>query len=162
RLVRELGEARADGEEPPALRVTATYTHLRSTECDPDAVTACGRREVPLTPRHAAGVVAAIEQEGRSRVGVELYYTGRQAIVDSPYRVASEPYVVVGLLAERAFETRAGIARLFVNLENIGNVRQTRDEPLLLRARGAGGRWTTDAWTELTGFTLNGGVRLGF
>ncbi len=162
RLVRELGEERADGEEPPALRVTGTYTYLRSTECDPDAATACLRREVPLTPRHAAGVVAAVEQEGRSRVGLEVYYTGRQALDDNPYRDVSRPYVVVGLLAERAFETRAGLARLFVNLENIGNVRQTRYDPLLLPARGAGGRWTTDAWTELTGFTLNGGVRLGF
>ena len=69
---------------------------------------------------------------------------------------------MVGLLGERAFETRAGVARLFVNLENLTNVRQTRTDPLLRRTRGPGGRWTTDAWTELAGFTLNGGVRLGF
>lgn len=163
RLVRELGTER-DGEEAPALRVTGTYTYLRSTECDPDApaTLACARREVPLTPRHAAGVVAAVEREGRSRVGLELYYTGRQSLADNPYRATSRPYLVVGLLGERAFETRAGVARLFVNLENLTNVRQTRDDPLLLPVRGRGGRWTTDAWTELTGFTLNGGVRLGF
>lgn len=76
--------------------------------------------------------------------------------------MASRPYVVLGLLGERAFETRAGIARLFLNLENLTNVRQTRDDPLLLPARGPGGRWTTDAWTELAGFTVNGGVRLAF
>ena len=40
-------------------------------------------------------------------------------------------------------------------------MRQTRYDPLL-PVRGAGGRWTTDAWTELAGFTVNGGVRLGF
>ena len=49
-----------------------------------------------------------------------------------------------------------------MNLENLTNVRQTRHDPLLLPARGPGGRWTTDAWTELTGFTVNGGVRLDF
>lgn len=165
RLTRELG----DGEEPPALRVTATYTWLRATECDPDGPEGgaggsggCARREVPHTPRHAAGVVASVEQEGKSRLGLEVYYTGRQALEDNPYRAESRPYVILGLLGERAFETRAGVARLFLNLENLTGVRQTRYDPLLLAERGRGGRWTTDAWTELTGFTVNGGVRLGF
>lgn len=165
RLTRELGE----GEEAPALRVTATYTYLRATECDPDGfeggaggTPGCDRREVPHTPRHAAGVVASIEQEGRSRLGLEVYYTGRQALEHNPYRAESRPYVILGLLGERAFDTRAGVARLFVNLENLTGVRQTRYDPLLLPVRGPGGRWTTDAWTELTGFTVNGGVRLGF
>jgi iron complex outermembrane receptor protein len=164
RLVRELGESEG-GDEPPSLRVTGSYTYLRSTECDPDAPrvgAGCARREVPLTPRHAAGVVASVEQEGRSRVGVEVYYTGRQALDENPYRTESRPYVVVGVLAERAFETRAGVARVFVNLENLGDVRQTRLDPLVLPARGRGGRWTTDVWSLLEGRTVNGGVRLGF
>lgn len=163
RLVHQLRGAN-EGEKPPSVRVTATYTYLRSTECDPDAVAAselaCGRREVPLTPRHTAGLVATREQEGTSRIGLELYYTGRQTLEDDPYRTESRPYVIFGLMGERAFRTRAGLARLFVNLENLTNVRQTRDDPLLLPVRGSGGRWATDAWTELTGFTMNGGVRL--
>jgi outer membrane receptor for ferrienterochelin and colicins len=169
RLVRELGgaegESSRDGEEPPTLRVTATYSHLRSTECDPDGVPgvdACARREVPLTPRHSAGVVATVEQHERGRVGLELYYVGRQALEQNPYRSASRPYVVVGLLGERAFPTRFGGARVFVNLENLGDVRQTKYDPLRLPVRGAGGRWATDAWTELTGFISNAGVRVAF
>ena len=117
------------------------------------------RQEVALTPRHAAGVVATIEQEGKSRVGLELYYTGRQRLENNPYRDESRPYLIVGLMGERAFETRAGVARVFVNLENLTDVRQTRYDRLLLPSRGSGGRWTTDAWTDLSGFTLNGGVR---
>ncbi|MCO4098655.1 MAG: hypothetical protein HEQ38_04455 [Gemmatimonas sp.] len=66
------------------------------------------------------------------------------------------------MLGERAAETRAGAARLFVYLENLTNVRQTRVDPLVRPSRGPGGRWTTDAWTELVGFTVNGGVRFGF
>jgi outer membrane receptor for ferrienterochelin and colicins len=171
RLVYELGEARevegAGGEEhaePPTLRITGSYTYLRSTECDPDAASGvgCVGREVPLTPRHAAGLVASVEQHGRSRVGLEVYYTGRQELDDNPYRSESKPYVIVGLLGERAFRVKAGVARVFLNLENLTNVRQTRHDPLLLPARGSGGRWTTDAWTDLAGFTVNGGVRLGF
>jgi iron complex outermembrane receptor protein len=142
-------------------RVTATYAYLRATEWDPDAgAGTLVRRDVPLAPRHTAGIVASVEQEERYRAGLEIYYTGRQALDDNPYRATSRPYVVVGLLAERWLETGAGVARLFVNLENIGNVRQTRYDPLLLPERGKGGRWTTDAWTELSGFTLNGGVRM--
>lgn len=68
--------------------------------------------------------------------------------------------MLVGLLGERAFATRAGLARVFVNLENIGG--QRLRDPLVLPARGRGGRWTTDAWTELVGFTANARVRLGF
>jgi iron complex outermembrane receptor protein len=163
RLVRELGERSADGEESPALRVTGTYTYIRSTGCDPDAgANVCARREVSLTPRHAAGVVAAMEQHERGRVGLEVYYTGRQRLDENPYRTESQPYVVLGLLGERAFRTTAGTARVFVNLENLTNVRQTRYDPLVLPARGRGGRWTTDAWTELAGFTVNGGVRFAF
>ena len=117
---------------------------------------------MPLTPRHAAGGVTTLAQEGRGRVGAEVYYTGRQALEDNPYRAATRPYLVLGVLGERAFATRAGLARVFLNLENLTNVRQTRYDPLLLPTRGRGGRWTTDAWTELTGTTVNGGVRLGF
>lgn len=81
---------------------------------------------------------------------------------NDPYRAVSRPYVLVGLLGERAFATPAGVARLFVNMENLTNVRQTRFDPLLLPTRGPGGRWSTPAWTELVGFTVNAGVRLGF
>ena len=57
---------------------------------------------------------------------------------------------------------RAPARALFVNGENLTNVRQTRYDPLLLPARGAGGRWTTDAWTETAGATVNAGVRFTF
>ncbi|HXV85996.1 MAG TPA: TonB-dependent receptor, partial [Gemmatimonadales bacterium] len=134
------------------FRVTATYVYQRSTEYDPDGA---ARRETPLTPRHAAGLVAAWEREGQSRAGVELYYTGRQTLADNPYRADGARYVILGFLAEH----RVGPARLFLNAENLGNVRLAGYHPLVLPARGRGGRWTTDAWTELPGRTFNGGVR---
>jgi len=138
-----------------ALRITATYTHLRSTECGPGS-NGCLRRATPLTPRHAVGLVTSVEEEGKSRVGLELYYTGRQALDQNPYRRESRPYLVVGLLAERQF----GSVRVFVNGENLADVRQTRVHPLVLPSRGEGGRWTTDVWSLLEGRTVNGGVRI--
>ena len=167
RVEHALGAGSGD-DESAMLRVTGTYTFLRSTECNLDVGSApasvhgvgCARQEVALTPRHAIGVVTTVEQEGRSRVGLELYYTGRQRLDENPYRSESRPYLIVGLMGERAIVTRAGTARLFLNLENLTNVRQTRTDRLVLPSRGAGGRWTTDAWTDLAGFTVNGGVRL--
>jgi outer membrane receptor for ferrienterochelin and colicins len=134
------------------VTTTATYTYVRSTEQSPDA---SGRREVPLTPRYAAGLVSVWEQEGKGRVGLEVYYTGRQPLDENPYRIESRPYVIFGAIAER----RVGRARIFVNLENLGDVRMTKYQSLVRPTRGDGGRWTTDAWAPLDGRVINGGVR---
>ena len=155
------GDVRTAGTELLAryhaegIHVTATHVYLRSTEPDPSGT---GRREVPLTPRHTAGIVAALEQEDRGRFGVELYFTGRQELEENPYRSESEPHVIVGFLVERRF----GRARLFLNAENIFDTRQTRHDPLVLPARSAEGRWLTDVWAPLEGRSFNGGVRLNF
>jgi iron complex outermembrane receptor protein len=132
---------------------TSTYAYVRSREDGAD-----GRQDVALTPRHSAGLVGMWEDEAWGRMGLEVYYTGRQRLEVNPYRATSEPYVVVGLLAEK----RLGLARLFLNAENITNVRQTRWDPLLRPTRGVDGRWTVDAWAPLDGWMLNGGVRLRF
>jgi iron complex outermembrane receptor protein len=152
------GRLRVDDVLAGELGLVATYVYLRSTEQDPDGA---GRREVPLTPRHSAGLDVVWEREGRGRAGLELYYTGRQALDDDPYLARSRPYVLVGLLGEWRVDALGG-ARVFVNGENLAGVRQTRYAPLVRPSRGPGGRWTTDAWTELAGATVNAGVRFAF
>jgi iron complex outermembrane receptor protein len=144
----------AYNREPVA--VTALYSYTRSTEWSPDK----GRRiDAPLTPRHAAGVDVAFEEdESGTRVGLEVFYTGRQPVEDNPYRTMGRPYATVGLLGEQ----RIGPATVFVNAENLTNVRQTRFDPLLLPRRSVAGRWTTDAWAPLEGRTLNAGARFRF
>ena len=111
--------ARHDQTEPYAL--TTTYTYVRSLERDH-----AGTRDVPLTPRHSAGLVGMWEREDVGRVGLELYYTGTQRLEANPYADRSEPYVILGLLAEKQF----GPVRLFVNGENLTGVRQTKWQPL--------------------------------
>lgn len=135
------------------FHLTATYTHTRSTDWDPERGR---RRDVPLTPRHAAGIVGMWEAEDVGRVGVELYLTGVQPLDQNPYRDESEPYAIFGFLVERRI---AGV-RVFLNAENLLDARQTRFDPLLLPERAPSGRWTTDAWAPLEGRTLNAGVRL--
>ena len=137
--------------EPFAL--TASYTYVRSQE-----VVDGRQQDVPLTPRHSAGVVGMWEEEGVGRVGVEWYYTGRQALEENPYRTTSEPYSVLGLLAEKQW----GWLRLFINLENLTGVRQTQWDPLLRPTRAVDGRWTVDAWAPLEGRNINGGLRVMF
>jgi len=158
-LVNAAGPTRTHGSEllvrwhQGPFHVTGTHTFIRSREDDPDGP---GRREVPLTPRHAVGVVGMWESEDAGRIGAELYYTGRQALEDNPFRTESRPYLILGLLAER----RIGRARAFINLENLLDVRQTRYDPLVLPARSAEERWTTDVWAPLEGRVINAGVRL--
>ena len=52
-------------------------------------------------------------------------------------------------------------SRLFLNVENLGDVRQTKEHPLVRPVRDAAGRWTVDGWAPLEGRTLNGGIRIG-
>ena len=137
--------------EPFSL--TATYTYVRARE----TVNAIDE-DVPLTPRHSAGIVGMWEKEDAGRVGIEWYYTGQQSLEENPYRSISEPYMILGLLAERQF----GRVRLFVNGENLTGMRQTRWDPLLRPTRAADGRWTVDAWAPLEGRNINGGLRLLF
>jgi outer membrane receptor for ferrienterochelin and colicins len=136
-------------DEP--ISVTASYAYVRARESPT-------RDDVPLTPRHAAGLVAMFESEDVGRIGLEVYYTGRQRLEANPYRDVSRPYVIVGLLAERV----VGRFRVFVNGENLTGVRQSRWDPLLRPTRAADARWTVDAWAPVEGRTVNGGVRLGF
>jgi outer membrane receptor for ferrienterochelin and colicins len=130
-----------------------TFTH--STEIDLEEGT---RRTVPLTPRHTAGFDAMWVKEGRMRVGFEVYYTGRQQLNDDPFRNEGSPYWVYGLLVER----RIGPFRLFINGEDLSNVRQTRFSPLVRPSPHFDGRWTVDAWAPIEGRIINGGFRLGF
>lgn len=135
------------------VSVTATYTYVFSREG-----TGARRDDTPLTPRHSAGVTGMWEQEGKGKVGVEAYFTGRQRLENNPYRRESAGYILFGGLIERQFNR----VRLYVNAENLGNVRQTNVDPLLRPARAVDGRWTVDAWAPLDGRVINAGLRLHF
>ena len=130
----------------------ATYAWTRSTEPDPQTGV---RRDVPLTADHAASFNTIWEGEN-GRFGIEVYFTGRQPLEDNPYRSTGTPYWLAGFFGER----RVGRLRLFINLENLFDIRQTKDNPLTLPARLPDGRWTVDAWAPLDGRVVNGGIRI--
>ena len=129
--------------------VTGTYAYVDTRERD--------GRELALTPRHSANVIAAAESS-RGRIGMELSYTGAQRLDANPYRSTSESYVLLGLLGEYRF----GQWRLFVNAANLTDVRQTDWDPIQRPARDVDGRWTVDAWAPLQGRMINAGIRIAF
>jgi iron complex outermembrane receptor protein len=133
--------------------LVANYAYVRSRETTEE-----GRVEVPLTPRHNVGLDTAWEFADKWRLGVEWYFTGPQRLEANPYRVESGPYSVFGVLASRRF----GRILLFVNGENLNDVKQTDWDPMLRPSRGVDGRWTVDAWAPLDGRVINGGLRLRF
>lgn len=160
-LINAAGQTRTRGAEVllryrwDAVTLTGSYAHIDASEPNPNGP---GRRTVPLTPRDSAGLVAMWEEHGRGRIGLEAYYTGRQSLDDNPFRTSSRSYVQLGAMGELIL----GKVSLFVNAENLLNVRQTNYDPLLLRSRAPTGAWTVDAWAPTDGFVLNGGVRFRF
>ena len=138
--------------------LTATYAYTRATEADPEAAPELrSRRAVSLTPRHVVTFDGIIEDEEVGQVALELSYVGRQALEDDPYRTVSRPYVIVGFLAMKRVGSGATV---FLNAENLLNVRLSDYQPLVRPGPGPGGRWTVDAWAPLEGSMINLGVRV--
>ena len=136
--------------------LTGGYVFLHPTKMDPET----GRRvDVQLMPRHSATFAIVWEDKKRGRLGFEGLYTGRQRLEDNPYRTESRPYLQFGLLGELHVSKKLS---LFVNAENLTDVRQTKFDPLVLPARAPDGRWTVDEWAPLEGRVINGGLRADF
>ncbi len=161
RLVNTRGTTRIRGAELLLryvwndFKITGSYLFIDSSE---PSVAGSPNDEIPLTPKHSAGMVAMWERHGEFRLGMEMYYTGEQRIDDSPFRTRSDSFLDIGLLGEITI----GPASWFINAENLLDVRQTREESILRPIRTASGRWTTDIWSRNDGFIVNGGVRLKF
>ena len=133
--------------------LTANYAFVRSREQDGGL-----RVEAPLTPRHSLGLVGMWEKESLGRVGVEYYFTGEQRLEANPHRSRSEAYSIFGFLAERRF----GRYKVFLNAENLTDVRQTKFDRLVRPTPGRDGRLTVDAWAPLDGRSFNAGIRATF
>ncbi len=128
------------------------YTFLYATREDSGAVS-----ELTLNPRHSAGAVLFYEsEEAGLKIGFETYWTGAQLLERNPYRSVSPAYVLNGLVAEKTL----GALRLFVNFENIFDVRQTRWDPLVVGPPDAPDVRTVPVYAPLEGRVINGGIRL--
>jgi len=165
-LVNSTGKTRTSGGEllfrlsRGPFDLIATHTYIWATESDPESLR---RREVELNPRHTAMLDLMWKAENTGRAGLEFYYTGRQQLDDNPYRGVSRPYLFTGAIVDwpvGAADRAGRRLRVFVNAENLSNVRQTRYDPLVRRSRTPDGRWTVSAWAPLDGRVVNAGLRV--
>ena len=137
------------------LKLTGSYLY---TDASKQSSSGTGRVPLTLTPEHSAGAVIMWEEHGSHLVGFEAYYTGSQHLENNPYRDKSDAYWHLGLLGQ----ITVGRISYFVNAENLLNVRQTKEDSLVLPQQAPSGRWTTDIWSRNDGFTVNAGIRIKF
>jgi len=136
------------------FKISLGYTYVYATQEHQ------GRSaELELNPRHSFGVVIVWESlQKHLKVGLENYWTGSQRIERNPFRTTTPAYWVTGLIAEKGF----GNFRLFVNLENIFDTRQTRYDPVFIRNAALGTIRTLPVYAPLEGRVINGGIRFVF
>jgi len=161
RIVNAAGESEISGAEILLryrwrdIKFTGSYLYTDATK---ESDSGFERVPLALTPQHSAGLVVMWEEHGSHLLGFEAYYTGTQHLENNPYRERSDPYWHLGLLGQ----VTIGKVSLFVNAENLLNVRQTKEDSLVLPEQAASGRWTTDIWSRNDGFTVNAGLRFQF
>jgi outer membrane receptor for ferrienterochelin and colicins len=135
------------------LFITALYTYTNAHEPKSDLSAAFLSRYVPW---HTGGIDVTWEaEETGTWIAVEAFYTGTQPI-DDPNLSHGKPHMPIGVLVSQ----RIGRYKLFVNGENLTNVRQTNYAPLLLPSRAVTGEWTTGVWAPLEGRVISVGVRI--
>ena len=137
------------------LFVTALYTYTDAIE--PAGFRTSATHQAPYVPRHTGGIDVTWEDDDSGTwIAVEAFYTGTQSLDRDPYRAAGHPYTTLGILATQ----RIGRYKLFANVENLGNVRQTRYAPLILPSQRNTGEWTTNVWGPLEGRVFSVGLRV--
>ena len=105
----------------------------------------------PLTPKHRFNAALVYEVEGKWKFGSELYYFSKQTLSDGG---KGKNYWLYGFLAEKLWKKFS----LFINFENIGDVRQTKFGSIYT------GTVTNpvfkDIYAPLEGFVVNGGIKI--
>ncbi len=134
------------------LRFTASYAYTDVQQTNNNKT-----YELPLNPRNWLGLTLSYEDEEEGfRTGVEAYYIGEQHVEDDPFRTVTPSYWLMGALIEKAF----GPFHLYLNAENLLNIRQSTYEPLFLGNPMLGDYRALPLWAPVEGRTINGGLRV--
>ena len=107
--------------------------------------------ENPLTPKHRFNAALVWEIEDKWRIGSELYYFSKQSLSNGSI---GKDYWLTGLVAEKFWEKFS----LYINFENIGDVRQTKFEKIYTGS--IINPVFKDIYAPLDGFVVNGGIKL--
>lgn len=108
-------------------------------------------RILPLTPKHKINSSLVFEKHESFKTGIEAHHTGRQTLTD---RARTRSYTLIGVFGEKTF----GKFSLFLNAENITDVKQGRFGPVVLPP------FSNPAFAEvyapLEGRIFNGGIKV--
>jgi iron complex outermembrane receptor protein len=104
-----------------------------------------------LTPKHRLNAALVFEIEDKLRVGSELYYFSKQNLTDG---TTGRDYWLAGLVAEKFWKRFS----LYINFENVGDIRQTRFESIYNGS--ISNPIFKDIYAPLDGFIVNGGIKL--
>ena len=131
--------------------VTASATLLEPRDSDGISSRVGGR-----VPRHATET-SLLRQFPHGRLGIELSYSGPQALWDVPGRSGAAGYGELNLLGAM----RLGRMEIFGNLSNLLDRRQSRYGPLRSRQNIAGSLGVIEPWMPVEGRQFNFGARIG-
>lgn len=110
-----------------------------------------GNPPLPIVPAHKLNTSLIYEKHGVLKAGLEAYYTGDQYLSSG---TKAPSFWEMGLMAEKPFKWFS----LFINAENITDVRQSRYKKV---PNGPHNDPSFDEiWTHTEGFVLNGGVKI--
>jgi iron complex outermembrane receptor protein/outer membrane receptor for ferrienterochelin and colicins len=126
---------------------------LGYTFTDAKAGYLAGNQFLPLLPKHKINSALLFEKHENFKTGIEAYYTGSQFLSDG---FKTRPYLEVGLFAEKTF----GKYSLFINAENITDVRQGRFTPVVFPPHQ--NPTFSEIYTHTEGRVFNGGVKIRF
>lgn len=105
----------------------------------------------PLVAKHRLNNVLMYEIEEKLKIGLEAYYFSKQNLNDG---TIGKPYWLNGLMAEKIWEKFS----LFINFENIFDVRQTRFDTIYTGS--ISNPQFRDIYAPVDGFVINGGIKL--
>lgn len=110
-----------------------------------------GNRRLTLLPRHKVNSSLVFEKHENFKTGVEFYYGSRQILDD---RSLTRSIAEVGVFGEKTF----GKFSLFINGENLTDVRQSRYGPVVLGPHN--NPTFAEIYTHLEGRVFNGGIKI--
>ena len=123
------------------------------TFTDAKAEYLAGNQTLPLVPRSKLNSALIFEKEGNFKVGLEAYYTSSQFLTD---RTKTRPFGVLGVFGEKAY----GKISLFINAENLTDVRQGRFGPVVFPPHQ--NPTFSEIYTLVEGRIFNGGIKIRF
>ncbi len=132
------------GHGPLKLFLGYTYTH---SHIDNNG----SYTETPLTPKHHTNSVLMYEVENKWKIGAEAYYYSPQKLSDG---TTGRDYWLCGFMAERLWKKFS----LFINFENMLDIRQTRYGAIYTGSSTK--PQFRDIYAPLDGFVANGGIKI--